>query len=65
MADEKKLVLHSYKPLSAKEANTIRVVVPDDTLEELKELKERTGCAMSQLCRMLIEYALPRTEVDD
>lgn len=58
-----KLEIHSVKPLSAKEANTIRAIVPDDTLSELKAISEKTGIAMSQLTRMLIEYALPKVEV--
>ena len=60
---ENRLALHCAKPLSAKEANTIRAIIPDDTLAELKELSRRTGISMSQLARMLIEYALPYVEV--
>lgn len=58
-----KLELHCAKPLSAKEANTIRAIIPDDTYDEMKEISRRTGIAMSQLARMLIEYALPFVEV--
>ncbi|MGN1480371.1 hypothetical protein [Porcipelethomonas sp.] len=61
--EKNKLELHCAKSLSAKEANTIRAIVPDDTLAELKELSRCTGIAMSQLARMLIEYALPFVEV--
>lgn len=61
--ESKKLELHCAKPLSAKEANTIRAIIPDDTHDELKEISRRTGIAMSQLTRMLIEYALPFVEV--
>ena len=60
---ENRLELHCAKSLSAKEANTIRAIIPDDTLAELKELSRRTGISMSQLARMLIEYALPFVEV--
>lgn len=60
---ENRLELHCAKPLSAKEANTIRAIVPDDTLEELKELKDITGISMGQLVRLLIEFALPLVEV--
>ena len=58
-----KLELHCASPLTAKEANTIRAIVPDDTHAELKEISNRTGIAMSQLARMLIEFALEHTEV--
>lgn len=58
-----KLEIHCVKPLPAKEANTIRAIVPDDTLAELKEMSQKTGIAMSQLARMLIEFALPHVEV--
>lgn len=58
-----KLEIHCVKPLPAKEANTIRAIVPDDTLAELKEMSHKTGIAMSQLARMLIEFALPQVEV--
>lgn len=58
-----KLEIHCARPLSAKEANTIRVIVPDDTLTELKEISRSTGIAMSQLARLLIEHALPQVEV--
>lgn len=58
-----KLEIHCAKPLSAKDANTIRVIVPDDTLTELKNLSRETGIAMSQLARLLIEHALPQVEV--
>lgn len=63
MDSQTKLELHCAKPLSAKEANTIRTIVPDDTLTELREISRRTGIAMSQLTRMLIEFALPYVEV--
>ena len=58
-----KLTLHCARPLSAKEANTIRAIIPDDTHEELKKLSSQTGLAMSQLARILIEYALAHVEV--
>ena len=61
--ENNKLELHCAKPPSAKEAHTIRAIIPDDTLAELKELSRRTGISMSQLARMLIEYALPYVEV--
>ncbi len=60
---DNKLELHCAKSLSEKEANTIRAIIPDDTLTELKETLRRTGIAMSQLAAMLIEYALPYVEV--
>lgn len=63
MDSQTKLELHCAKPLSAKEANTIRTIVPDDTLAELREISRRTGIAMIQLTRMLIEFALPYVEV--
>ncbi len=65
MENTKTLVIHSCKSLSAREANTIRVVIPDDTLAELKELSRNTGMAMSQVCRLLIEHALPQVEVKE
>ena len=34
--ENNRLELHCAKPLSAKEANTIRAIIPDDTLAELK-----------------------------
>lgn len=58
-----KLELHCAKPLSAKEANTIRVILPDDTVSEMKEISKKTGMAMSQLGRYLIEFALNYVEV--
>ena len=61
--ENNRLELHCAKPLSAKEANTIRAIIPDDTLEELKELKDITGISMGQLVRLLIEFALPLVEV--
>ena len=57
------LKIHCAKPLSAKEANTIRVIIPDDTLSDLKAISRDTGIAMSQLARLLIEHALPQVEV--
>lgn len=59
----KKLEIHCCKPLTAKEGNTIRAIVPDDTLNELHRLSERTGYPMSQLARLLIEHSLPQVEV--
>jgi hypothetical protein len=58
-----KLELHCAKPLSAKEANTIRVILPDDTVNEMKDISKKTGMAMSQLGRYLIEFALNYVEV--
>lgn len=58
-----KLKIHCTKPLSRKETNIVRVAVRDDTLAELKNLSAETGLAMSHLARLLIEYALPKTEV--
>ena len=58
-----KLELHCARPLTAKEANTIRVIVPDDTLAELKDISSKTGIAMSQLGRYLIEFALNYVEI--
>lgn len=58
-----KLEIHCCKPMTAKEGNTIRAIVPDDTLEELHRLSEATGYPMSRLARLLIEHALPQVVV--
>lgn len=60
-----KLVLPVVKPLKPKEANTVRAVITDETLRELKEISEQTGIYISQLTRMCIEFALPRIEVKE
>ncbi|MDD5947176.1 MAG: hypothetical protein PUC41_05185 [Oscillospiraceae bacterium] len=59
----KKLEIHCCKPLTAKEGNTIRAIVPDDTLNELHELSERTGYPMSQLARLLRYGRYSRTDI--
>ena len=61
---ERKLKLPVVKPLSPKEANTVRAVVTDETLAELNRLSDETGIYISQLTRMLIEYALPFIEIE-
>lgn len=60
---DKRLTIHSAKPLSPKEGNTIRAIVPDDALDKLHDINKRTGIAISQLARMCIEFALPFVEV--
>ena len=65
MEENKKLIIHCAKPLTAKEANTVRAVVPNDTLNELRELSEKTGYPMSSLTRILIEYALSYVEIKE
>lgn len=60
---DKRLTIHSAKPLSPKEGNTIRAVIPDDVLEELHGISDKTGIAISQIARMCIEFALPFVEV--
>ena len=63
MDRKEKLELHCSKPLSPKEANTIRAVIPDDTYAEIKALCEKTGVSIAQMSRLLIEFALPYVEV--
>lgn len=60
-----KLTLPIVKPLSPKEANTVRAIITDETLKELNDISERTGIYISQLTRMCIEFALPRIEVKE
>lgn len=60
-----KLILPVVKPLSPKEANTVRAVITDETLKELNRISDLTGIYISQLTRMCIEYALPRVEIKD
>lgn len=59
----KTLEIHCCKPMTAKEGNTIRAIVPDETLEELRRLSEQTGYPMSRLTRLLIEHSLPQVVV--
>ena len=60
-----KLKLPVIKPLSAKEANTVRAIITDETLAELNRLSDKTGIYISQLTRMLIEFALPLVEIEE
>ena len=55
-----KLVLPIVRPLSPKEANTVRCVITDETLRELNAISDTTGIYISQLTRLCIEFALPR-----
>ena len=60
-----KLILPVVKPLSPKEANTVRAIITDETLKELNDISEKTGIYISQITRMCIEFALPRIEVKE
>ena len=44
-----KLKLPKVKPLSPKEANTVRAVVTDETLAELNRISDETGI---YICRL-------------
>lgn len=55
-----KLILPIVKPLSPKEANTVRAIITDETLRELNAISDATGIYISQLTRLCIEFALPR-----
>lgn len=59
------LIIHSAKPLSPKEGNTIRAVLSDESYSELKQIAEKTGIYISQLSRLCIEYALPRIKIEE
>lgn len=63
MNKEDMLVIHSAKPLSPKDGNTIRAVLSDESYTELKQIADQTGIYISQLSRLCIEYALPRIKV--
>ena len=59
-----KIKVAKVKTLSPKEANTVRAVVTDETLAELNRISDETGIYISQITRMLIEYALPHVEIE-
>lgn len=60
-----KLILPVVKPLSPKEANTVRAVITNETLAELNRISDETGIYISQITRMLIEFALPLVEIEE
>lgn len=57
------LTIYSVKPLRPKEGNVVRAILDDDAFAELHRLHDETGIALSQLTRIMVEYALPRVEV--
>lgn len=63
--NNKPLVIHSAKPLSPKEGNTIRAVLSDESYSELKQIAEETGIYISQLSRLCIEYALSNIKIEE
>ena len=52
MNKEDMLVIHSAKPLSPKDGNTIRAVLSDESYTELKQIADQTGIYISQLSRL-------------
>lgn len=63
MASELTLKIPSVKKVDPREAHTVRAILTDETKKELDDLNERTGIPLSQLTRILIEYALPYVQV--
>ncbi len=63
--NNKPLVIHSAKPLSPKDGNTIRAVLSDESYSELKQISEETGIYISQLSRLCIEYALSNIKIEE
>lgn len=63
--NNKPLIIHSAKPLSPKEGNTIRAVLSDESYSELKQIAEETGIYISQLSRLCIEYALSNIKIEE
>ena len=63
--EKDKLTLYSRNLLTAREGQTVRCVLPDEVYRELRELHEKTGIAISQLTRYMVEFALPHVEVKD
>lgn len=63
--NNKPLIIHSAKPLSPKEGNTIRAVLSDKSYLELKQIAEETGIYISQLSRLCIEYALSNIKIEE
>jgi len=58
-----KLQLRNCKPLSPKKANTVRAIITNETYDELKKISDTTGIYISQLTRMMIEFALEHVEI--
>lgn len=63
MTNSLSLKIPSVKKVNPREAHTVRAVLTDETKKELDILADRTGIPLSQLTRILIEYALPYVEV--
>lgn len=57
-----KLKIAIVKPIAPKDANTVRAIITDEVYEDLKQVVEKSGIALSQLTGKMIEFALKNIE---
>lgn len=60
-----KLIIPNVKPLTAKQGNTVRAILDDDTYEELKATAEKSGISISQLAGIYVRFGNERAVVGD
>ena len=60
--DDKKLVISSKK--FRKESSVVSVRLPNDMIEGLDEIAERTGRTRNEIIQMCLEFSMENIEID-